>query len=312
MDYIEEIKQLREQLLFNLKIEIPDNIENIVIAGMGGSGIAGRIFKEIYDKKPVITVDNYDIPKFVNNKTLFIAVSYSGNTEETITALRKARIKGAIIRAITSGGKLEKEVDDAIIIPKGLQPRSAIGYLTVPLLRGAGFKGTDFDEAAKYVKKIDEKTNEYEEIAEDIWKGRKTPVIFGTPPFRELAYRWKTQFNENSKIISYWSYFPELNHNDTMALENDYRKEQFYFFVLNSKFADKKILDRIRITSNLCKVNFKIIEGEGNSIISQLFTLIHKGDYISYYVARKRNIDPRDVSIIEKLKKELEESDTNK
>ncbi len=312
MDYVEEILQLKDQLSFKGKLEIPEKIESIVIAGMGGSGIAGRIFREIYDRQPVVTVDGYDIPEFVDKNTLFVAISYSGNTEETINAMEKARNKGAIIRAITSGGRLQEEVEDSIIIPKGLQPRSAIGFLTVPLLRGAGFKEDEFEEAAKNIEKIDKRKEEFEEIADEIWKERKTPVIYGTPPFREVAYRWKTQFNENSKIISYWSYFPELNHNDTMALENDYRKRDFYFMVLSSKYNSKRIQERIRITSDLCKVNFRMIEGEGESIISQLFTLIHKGDYISYYLAKKRNIDPRDVSIIEKLKKELSRSDINK
>lgn len=306
MDYIEELMGLRNQLDFRGSIEIPDEAENIVIAGMGGSGIAGRIFKEIYSKKPVITVDSYEIPEFIDSGTLFIAISYSGNTEETIAAVEEARRRGAITKAITSGGKLAREVRDTIIIPPGLQPRSSIGYLLIPLLRGAGYGEKDFVEAKKLLKKIDEDNTHLKEIANEIWEGRKTPVVYGTPPFREIAYRWKTQFNENSKLISYWSYFPELNHNDTMALENDYRKGDFYFMVLESAFTDERIQRRIGITSELCNVKFRKIEGEGESIISQLFTLIHKGDYISYHLAKLRNIDPRDVSIIEKLKKELE------
>ncbi len=312
MDYIEEIKKLKDQLSFAEEIEIPDQVENIVIAGMGGSGIAGRIFKEIYDKKPVLTVDSYDIPEFVNHKTLFVAISYSGNTEETLETVKKARKKGAIIRAITSGGILSQEVKNSIIIPSGLQPRSSIGYLLVPLLRGANIPENEFKEAANNLETMDNNSFYLKDVAKGISTGKKTPVVYGTPPFREVAYRWKTQFNENSKILSYSSYFPELNHNDTMALENDYRKDDFYFIVLESKYMDNKIRERIRITSELCKIKFNIVSGEGESKVSQLFTLIHKGDYISYYLAKERNIDPRDVSIIEKLKKELAKSDINK
>jgi len=101
--------------------------------------------------------------------------------------------------------------------------------------------------------------------------------------------------------------FPELNHNDTMALESTYRKDEFYFFVLSSRTLEKEISNRIRITSELCNIEMHMVEGEGNTPFANTFTLIHKGDYISYFLAKKRGVDPRDVAIIENLKRELAE-----
>lgn len=309
MDYIEEIISLKEQMMFHGEIRPPTGFDNIVIAGMGGSGIAGKIFRDIYSVKPVTLVESHKIPDFVDSNTLFIAISYSGNTEETLSALEAAKNKGAKIESITSGGKLASIVPEAVIVPKGYQPRSAIGYLTLPLLKGFGLVGkVEIEEAVEEINKIDTDTSTYREIAEKLFSTRSIPVIYGTHPLGSLAYRWKTQFNENSKILSYSGEFPELNHNDTMALEKTYRKDEFYFFVLTHKFTDNNTMNRIGITSELSNIRFSEIKGEGDSLLSNLFTIIHKGDYISYFLATLRKTDPKDVSIIEDLKKRLNET----
>ncbi|MGC8561830.1 MAG: bifunctional phosphoglucose/phosphomannose isomerase [Thermoplasmata archaeon] len=307
MEFIEEITSLKDQISFQEEIDVPDGIEKIVIAGMGGSGIAGKIFKDIYTIKPVTLVNSYDIPAFVDPKTLFVAVSYSGNTEETLNAVKKAREKGAVIRGITSGGKLAELVDDPVIVPKGYQPRSAVGYLTIPLLRAFDlYDESEVDATNGLLKKIDGDLEPFQKFADEIFSSSKIPVIFGTPKLEGIAYRWKTQFNENAKVLAYSASFPELNHNDTMALENTYRKEEFYFFVLTHRSLERQITERIRITSKLCRVEMHEISGDGTTIFSSVFSLIHKGDYVSYFLARKRGVDPRNVSIIENLKRELE------
>lgn len=309
MEYVEEIASLKDQISFDGRIDVPDRIEKIVIAGMGGSGIAGKILQDFYTHRPITLVNSYDIPEFVDSKTLFVAISYSGNTEETLSATQKAIDRGAQMRAISSGGKLAEIVQDAVIVPKGFQPRSAVGYLTIPLLRGFGLADeADIETTKELLSREDARLNSFQEVAEEIFAEKKIPVIFGTPGFESIAYRWKTQFNENAKLLAYSTSFPELNHNDTMALENTYRKEEFYFFVLTHRSLGKEIADRIRITSKLCKIRIKEIEGEGTSHFSNVFTLIHKGDYISYLLAKKRGVDPRNVSIIEDLKRELKTS----
>ncbi len=309
MEFIEEIASLRDQISFDGTIDIPEDFDNVVIAGMGGSGIAGRIFQEWFTKKPVVLVNSYDIPEFVSKRTLFIAISYSGNTEETIHATLEAAKKGAKIRGISSGGKLAEIIDNTLIIPRSFQPRSAVGFLTVPLLRSFGLVNEEEIAVTKnLLGEEDQHTQEYQQIANDIFSQNKIPVIFGIPGLSSVAYRWKTQFNENAKVLAYSSSFPELNHNDTMALENTYRKGEFYFMVLRTKAVRKEISARIGITSKLCKIDMKGIEGEGNSLFSNIFTLIHKGDYISYFLAKMRGVDPKDVTIIESLKKEIGET----
>ncbi len=309
MEYIDEITSLKNQVSFRGTLEVPEGIENVVIAGMGGSGIAGKIFQELYTKKPVSLVTSYDIPEFIGKKTLFVAISYSGNTEETIQAVNKAKKKGAQIRAISSGGKLAELVENTVIVPKGFQPRSAVGYLSVPLLRGFGLlDDKDVELTKNLLSDLDTHQSRFEKFGNDIFQNKSIPVIFGTPGLNAIAYRWKTQFNENAKVLAYSTSFPELNHNDTMALENTYRKDEFYFFVLTSRTPEKEISNRIRITSELCNIEMHKVEGEGNTVFANTFTLIHKGDYISYFLAKKRGVDPRDVAIIENLKRELAES----
>lgn len=306
MEYLEEIISLKDQVAFDGKFAIPDSFDKLVIAGMGGSGIAGRIFQEMYDRKPVVLVNSYEIPSFVDDRTFFVAISYSGNTEETLNASERAIERGAKVAAISSGGKLASLIPDTLIVPKGFQPRSAVGYLTMPLVNSFGLmKESDIREISELLEEIDSNSEELKGIADEMYESERIPVIFGTPHLNSIAYRWKTQFNENSKVIGYSNSFPELNHNDTMALENTYRKEEFYFFVLTSKLTRKEIRDRIRITSQLCDVKINEIEGGGTSHLSNVFTLIHKGDYISYFLANRRGVDPRNVSVIEKLKKEL-------
>ena len=309
MEYIEEITSLKNQVSFRETLEAPEGIENVVIAGMGGSGIAGKIFQELYTKKPVSLVTSYDVPEFIGQKTLFVAISYSGNTEETIQAVNKAKKRGAQIRAISSGGKLAELVENTVIVPRGFQPRSAVGYLSVPLLRGFGLlDDKDVELTENLLNDLDTHQSQFEKFGNDIFQNKSIPVIFGTPGLNAIAYRWKTQFNENAKVLAYSTSFPELNHNDTMALENTYRKDEFYFFVLTSRMLEKEISNRIRITSELCNIEMHKVEGEGNTVFANTFTLIHKGDYISYFLAKKRGVDPRDVAIIENLKRELAES----
>ncbi len=309
MEYIEEITSLKNQVSFRETLEAPEGIENVVIAGMGGSGIAGKIFQELYTKKPVSLVTSYDVPEFIGQKTLFVAISYSGNTEETIQAVNKAKKRGAQIRAISSGGKLAELVENTVIVPRGFQPRSAVGYLSVPLLRGFGLlDDKDVELTKNLLNDLDTHQSQFEKFGNDIFQNKSIPVIFGTPGLNAIAYRWKTQFNENAKVLAYSTSFPELNHNDTMALENTYRKDEFYFFVLTSRMLEKEISNRIRITSELCNIEMHKVEGEGNTVFANTFTLIHKGDYISYFLAKKRGVDPRDVAIIENLKRELAES----
>ncbi|EQD79504.1 bifunctional phosphoglucose/phosphomannose isomerase, partial [mine drainage metagenome] len=241
---LEELTSLKEQLLFQGKFEHQE-FKNIVIAGMGGSGIAGSIFAEIFDACPIETVSDYSVPAYVGHDTLFIAISYSGNTEETISAFRDAERKGAQTAAITSGGTLGKICRNSLIISGGLQPRSAIGYMLAPLVSSLipGSSG-DLKEASRAVEKIDSSNAQIKEEAGVLVGEKKLPVIFGFKPFESVAYRWQTQFNENAKMLAFSAYFPELDHNQIMALESSYGRDSLAYYYFSG--ASGRVRDRIK------------------------------------------------------------------
>ncbi len=306
MNFAEELKTLKKQVQSKEYLNVdPSSFDKIIISGMGGSGIVGNIFSEIYDKKPVTVVSDYHIPSFADNRTLFIAVSYSGNTEETISALELAKKSGCRVAAITSGGQIANSVDNKVLIPGGLQPRSALGYMLMPLVN-TFLKPShqEIDKTAAMIDAIDEDNRDMESLAREIWDGKFIPVILGFSPFRWVAYRWKTQFNENSKILAFSNYFPELNHNETMPYRGTYRKDEFKFIVVGHP-ENIKIEERIKWTSSLTSTPFQRVDVRGKYTLDTLFGLIHKGDYLTYHLARFLNVDPTDVSLIEELKKKL-------
>lgn len=303
MEFIDELRFLKEQLKFKGSVDLPSSFDNIVIAGMGGSGISGKMFQELYSDKPVFIADDYEIPQFISKNTLFIGISYSGNTAETLNATRQAVRRGAHVVTISAGGSLADYGDQHIKIPRAdLQPRSATGYMLMPMLRGFGLaKESDIKNSYSLLAALDDDSEECSRHARSIAKSNAIPVIYSSAPFKSVGYRWKTQFNENSKVIAYSSNFPELNHNDTMAIAKTYRKKEFYFFAFDS--ADSRIKKRIEATMTITNSKFNIIKPRGRSSIEQLFYLIHYGDYLSYKLGLLRGVDPTDVSLIQKLKK---------
>ncbi|MCL4365375.1 MAG: bifunctional phosphoglucose/phosphomannose isomerase [Candidatus Marsarchaeota archaeon] len=302
MDFIEELKFLKEQLKFTERVRIPKRTKNVVMAGMGGSGIAGKIFQEFYSSMPTYLVDDYNIPDFVSESTLFIATSYSGNTEETLNATKNAIKKGAYVVTISSGGKLIELGHQRIRIPRrDLQPRSVTGYMLMPLLNGFRIiSGKEINRAYKLLAELDKNNSQCLGHAKELFKSKAIPIIYGASPFKSMAYRWKTQFNENSKIIGYSNSFPELNHNDTMALALTSLKNHMYFMVFGSD--DNRISKRIKITSQITKSNFNIITPQGRTPLEKMFYLLHYGDYVTYHFGILRKVSPTDVSLIEKLK----------
>lgn len=301
MEFIDQLRTLKDQLSFSDTIKDID-YEQIVLAGVGGSGIACKIFQELYTDKQVSLVDDYRIPQFINSKTLFIAVSFSGGTEEVITATEKAKEKGARIATISVGGPLSKYGDENILIPRNdIQPRAAIGYLLVPLLLSFGVTNrSELNEARKLLDSLDKDNRDCEKYAREISDGNHIPIIYGSSPYRAVAYSWKVRFNETSKVLSYANYFPELNHTDTMPLARTYRKSMFYFFVLESEFQEIK--KRVELTASITNTKFRLIRAKGKSVTERIFYLIHVGDYISYHLAMQRGQNPSDVGLIARLK----------
>lgn len=304
MDFIDQLKDLKKQVKFQGDFGKLSGFRNIVISGMGGSGIAGSIFSELYRKCPVEVVTDYHLPEYAGSDTLFIGISYSGNTEETLSAAGEAIRNGCQVRLVTSGGQLSEMGQDTVLIPPGLQPRSALGYLLKPFLSTfITSSEEEYAEISGILQELDNDNKAQEELATEISGRQEIPVVMGYEPLRWVAYRWKTQFNENSKLLSFSNYFPELNHNETVPLRSSYRKDVFRFLVFGG--APQRIEERIRITSRITGTDFTRIPVVGNTLLQRLFYLIHYGDYLSYHLARARNLDPEEVGVIEELKKEL-------
>lgn len=305
MNFTEELKSLKDQVSFDGRFEPPSDFNNMVIAGMGGSGIAGKIFSEMYDDVPVLSLDDYHVPGYVNDKTVFIAMSYSGNTEEVITSTDEALKRGAHVYAVSSGGKLSEMIKDTLEIPSGLQPRSSLGYMLMPLINT--FLQYDDDSVERTISLLDrlDTDNEMQKtMASEIIDGERIPVIYGLSPYRAVAYRWRTQFHENSKILAFSHYFPELDHNEIIPLKSTYRKDLFKFYVLTGGREERNDR-RVRVTEDVTGAELRKIEPLGDTLLEKIFYLIHFGDYLTFHLAKLRGVDATDVSTIEELKKKL-------
>jgi glucose/mannose-6-phosphate isomerase len=301
----------------------------VAFLGMGGSGFTGDIIKALIKDDigiPVETVKGYNLPAFIKRGWLAVAVSYSGNTEETISAVRQALDRGCEVLVICSGGKAENIARDngkAIIkIPSGLQPRGAVGYLLVSAylvldkLNIITLDTIDIKEAFDLIK---EKAALYQREVESGKNPAKMlalkvsgclPIIYGTEGLMAaVAYRLKCEFNENSKTPCWCNEFPELNHNETVGwerLEDITRK--FILLIFRDKDEKKRLKTRIEVTSKLIRKNISDIieiQVEGRSKLAKALTSMYLGDMASVYLAIMAGVDPSPVEKINILKSEL-------
>jgi len=210
-------QQCKDALSLPKGITVKGEVTSVVVCGMGGSAIGGDLLKTYASsaKLPVFVSRGYKVPEFVDNYTLVFVVSYSGNTEETLSSFHDAKKKGAQIIAITSGGELAKEAEKVIKVPAGLQPRAAAGYLFFPMLgilynsNIIDVKNTDLNEMLTLLKKQEEIKEEADKLARKI-QG-KTPLIYSSELLKPIAYSWQTHINENAKYPAFHSAFSEMN-----------------------------------------------------------------------------------------------------
>lgn len=312
-------------------VELPaiEAISNIVVTGLGGSAIGGDLLRVYTAGKipvPVTVNRDYVLPGFVGPDTLVFAVSYSGNTEETLSAYEEARARGASVIAITTGGKLgEMAARDGVTlvkVPAGCSPRAATGYLFIPtlgILQQLGMLpdlNAEINEMAAFIKGLYKKIrpespleeNLSKQIAQKLYK--KIPVIWGTSGTTEVvAQRWKGQVNENAKAPAYWNVFPELNHNEIVGFQFPLEiLNKVHVVILRDKQDHPRVQKRIEVTKGLIK---DVVDGvtevwsSGDGDLSRLFSLIYTGDYTSLYLAALYGIDPGPVKVIDFLKWEL-------
>ena len=316
------IVQLEDAFSIGEKIQfiIPDKkLSNVLILGVGGSGIGGTIAAKtalLGAGIPVMTCNDYHIPEYVNESTLVIACSYSGNTEETLIALKKCQSKGTEIAAVTSGGELQRICEENnynhIIIPGGNPPRTCLGYsLTEQIFILVKYKilpEAAVEELKSAIQLL--KTNNLDIIKEaDIVAQRlfgKLPVIYATDKFEPVSIRFRQQLNENSKELCWHQKFPELNHNEIVGWASGnsnlsvvmFRNDGDYYRTQERmEFMKKVILDKGSTVTE--------IKSKGNSFIEKALYLIYLTDWTSLFIAEKKQIDPVEIRVIDALKDHL-------
>jgi glucose/mannose-6-phosphate isomerase len=317
-----------------MKLELPPEyarISNIVIAGMGGSAIGGDIVRRLAlfeSKVPVRVHRDYGLPAFVNANTLVIASSYSGNTEETLSAFTESLKTRAKKLAITTGGKLkhlaENEGIPVFLIDYQAPPRAAFPHSLIPLvgifqkLGLLGDKSADLHEAVDILNQLSGDfletkpltSNPAKQLAAKL-RGR-IAVIYGAEILSEVARRWKGEFNENSKAWAFFENFPELNHNAVVGYEfPPEAKQSLYVFMLRASSLRPRNLLRYQVTAELLAkagITYEFAEARGESALSQVLSLVLLGDYASFYLSMLNEVDPTSTDAINFVKQYLARS----
>jgi glucose/mannose-6-phosphate isomerase len=303
------------------------NAANIVYAGMGGSALAAVMSTTWpgYDV-PFEVVRGYDIPAYVSNDTYFIAASYSGNTEETLSALAQAEKAGAHIAVIAGGGKL---VDIArakgyplAILPKAEQPRYAVFYnlrALLELLDAAGQlkPGTikELEASAPHIQKairdwlptVPTSRNQAKQIALECI-GRSV-VVYGGPKMFPAAYKWKISFNENAKQVAWTGQYPEFNHNEFIGWSKQPVDKPYAVIDLRSKLEHKRIQKRFEVSERLLsgmRPSPIVVNAEGSTVLEHLLWTVALGDFVTLYTALLNGVNPAPVDLVETFKKSLD------
>jgi glucose/mannose-6-phosphate isomerase len=302
------------------------DIDRIAVLGMGGSAIAGDFWRVLLQREspvPVFNVRQYDLPPFVNERTLVIASSYSGNTEETLSAFDQALQTQCKKLAITSGGKLlttarANGVPAFTYAFKG-EPRAAVGWGLMPLLAVAQKLGLmqgverDVQEALSIMQDLHTQvgvdaptsSNEAKQVSRSLHE--KLPVVYGAGPLTEVAHRWKTQINESSKAWCFYEELPELHHNAIVGYEfpQVIAGNTVVVFLRSQDIIHPRVLMRYGFTERLLDkygVQHLTVDTRGKSALAQMMSLILFGDYVSGYLGILYGADPTPTDVIADLR----------
>ena len=315
-------KQLTEGLDIGLKANLksPQNpINSMIITGLGGSGIGGKIATQLVSdqlKIPAIVNNDYSLPAFVNENTLVIVSSFSGNTEETLEALKKAQEANAEIACITSGGKLAEiaraEGYNLIILPTAFSPRAMLTYSIIQqlfLFHHYGLINNKFiNEIEKTVLLLDNEIDEIKDKAHQtaLALHGKTTVIYAESGLEGVIVRIRQQINENSKSLGWHHVVPEMNHNELVGWAGG--KSEYAVLILRSDYEHSRSKVRIDISKEIIQKQTPIVlefHPKGDSLIEQSFYHILWGDWTSVYLAELYQVDDVEVKVIDYLKAEL-------
>ena len=328
LDVISTLPESAEDAIVNAeKVKLKfRRFKNLVVAGMGGSAVGGLLLRDWLQKTsrvPIVVSRDYSLPGFVGRDTLLFTVSYSGGTEETLSAFEEGKTRGAKLVAFTSGGELEKKARVRRItvykLPPGFQPRAAIAHQFFTLAVAARKAGIAEDswwevkEAIDVLKVLREeirpevplKSNPAKRLAEDL-KGY-IPIVYGSHIHEAVAYRWNTQLNENGKSPAASSFIPEAFHNATVASEGDPSVLRYLCAVfLTDPMEEDRIAAKTRRFMELLRSGFgKIIEvqARGEGQLARMLSALYVGDYVSAYLGVLYEKDPSTVESIDRLKR---------
>jgi len=326
-------KQCRQAWDKASKLVLPSSysdVDKVVILGMGGSAIGGDLLRGLTAplSRPLVLVHrDYDLPAWVDDRTLVIGASYSGNTEETISGFTQALKKGCKKLVISTGGRLTELAREnnvpVFVIEHAAPPRAALGYSLLPLLaimQRLGFTGAEAADVDGMIRALETlgaswqedspaERNQAKMLASRL-HGR-IAVIYGAGILTDVARRWKTQINENSKQWAFFETLPELDHNAVLG----YRypagtADRIYVLFLRCQALQPRTLIRYKVTGELLDqsgIPHQYIDSQGGNDLKHVMSLVLLGDWVSYYLAMLNAIDPSPVPQIDLLKKRLAE-----
>lgn len=312
---------LHDAMLIGRKAELTpqhSDIRNVVVAGLGGSGIGGNIVADLVSQKmkvPMLVCKDYFLPQFVSDHTLLICCSHSGNTEETLHAFEHGIRREAKIICITSGGSLatlaKKAGMDIIKIPDGLPPRVTISYSIIQQLYilfhyrliDLGFEEGIKDSISLLNKKEKSIRREALKVAKKIYK--RVPVIYAPAGMEAIAIRFRQQLNENSKVLGWHNVIPEMTHNELVGWNE---KTRYTVLFLRNDTDYERVQKRTEIIKGIIsKHTNRMVEiwSKGDSLIERAMYLIHLTDWVTYCLAELRKVDADQVKVIEEVKASL-------
>jgi len=319
-----------QQLTHVYGVDLPDlpDIENVVLAGMGGSALPAVYLRSWPGTNvPFEIVRDYELPNYVGPNTLFISSSYSGNTEETLTALAAAEAKGAPIVVISAGGKLadEARAKNYLLyeIPSGIQPRMCAFYFLAALLQIldplgliANGKLAELHEAANWLKdqiaawkpEVPTKDNPAKQLALELIG--KSVVVYSGPKLFPAANKFKICLNENAKNVAWLNQYPEFNHNEFIGWTSHPTQKPYAVVEIRSNLEHERVQKRFVVSERLLsgqRPTPEVIEPQGDTLLKQLLWASNFGDFASLYVALLNGLNPTPVDLVEKLKKQLDE-----
>lgn len=292
------------------------HFSKFMVCGMGGSALSALLIKSLDQKLDIQIHRDYGLPALASDRErMVVLVSYSGNTEETISAYVAAKERGLPRAVVAVGGRLLEmamadEIPYIVLPDTGIQPRNALGFMTKALLVLMG-QNQALKSVEPLVSVLNQSSFEQQGRALAARLKNKIPIIYASTNHESLAYVWKIKFNETGKVPAFTNVFPELNHNEMEGfaeVEKHSWAQQFYFIFLEDALDSLRVKKRMQITLELLKAKKLAGESivlEGPDMWAKYFGSIMVADWAAFYLATGYNVDPELVRMVESLKKKL-------